>query len=120
MKILFTSRGKDLDSEVDSRFGRADGFVLFDEETKEITWHDNTQNIHAAHGAGIQSGQHAVDLKASVLITGNVGPKAFKVLNSAGIGIYTIKGKISLKEAYQKFKDGKLDKAENETSIGLG
>ncbi len=120
MRILFTAHGKEWDSKVDQRFGRADGFLLFNEETNELSWHDNAQNIHAEHGAGIQAGQHAVNLKAEVLITGNVGPKAFRVLNSAGIEIYTVKGELSVKEALTLFREGKLEKAENETTIGLG
>ena len=56
MKIALTAHGEDRQDAIDSRFGRADYFVLFDQE--EGTWSalSNLQNLEAAHGAGIQAG----------------------------------------------------------------
>ncbi len=120
MKIAFTVQGKTWEDKMDPRFGRAAGFLLFDEETREITWHENSQNIHAAHGAGIQAGQSMVNLGAEALITGHVGPKAFNVLNAAGIKIYTNAGELTVKEAYEKFKSCELPVTEGATTVGLG
>jgi predicted Fe-Mo cluster-binding NifX family protein len=90
MKIAFTAHGDDRHATVDSRFGRADYFVLYDEESK--TWNSlpNTQNLEAAHGAGIQAGQTLAKTGAKVLITGHVGPKAFKVLQAEQIAMYSL------------------------------
>ena len=77
MKIAVTSLGESLDSPIDQRFGRARFFVLYDLESGEWTVHDNTQNLEAAQGAGIQAAQHVVNLGVEAVITGHCGPKAF-------------------------------------------
>jgi len=87
MKVLVTSEGDAAENAVDRRFGRASTFLLFDTETGDCTAHANTQNLNAVQGAGIQAAQHAVNLDADVVITGHCGPKAFKVLQAAGISI---------------------------------
>ncbi len=80
MKIAITAHGQDREAKVDSRFGRADYFILYDQENDTWDCLSNTQNLEAAHGAGIQAGQTLLRSGAGVLVTGNVGPKAFKVL----------------------------------------
>ena len=108
MKILFTTHGKDWNAELDLKFGRSQGFLLYDEETKKISWHSNEKNIEAAHGAGIQAGQNAAELGADIVITGHVGPKAFTTLKSADIRIFTAPKEDTLKNIYEMFKNNKL------------
>lgn len=109
MKIAITSHGEDRHAAVDSRFGRADYFILYDQE--QDTWDcvPNTQNLEAAHGAGIQAGQSLAKTGASVLITGHVGPKAFKVLDAAQIKMYSLGDRNgSVAEALAAFLAGEL------------
>lgn len=87
MKIAISSSGIDMEAIVDPRFGRAANFLIYDTESKKVTVLENQQNLQAAQGAGIQSGQLVVNSGAEVVITGNCGPKAFQVLNSAGIAV---------------------------------
>ncbi len=109
MKIAITSHGEERDSEIDSRFGRADFFMIYDQETD--TWDSipNTQNLEAAHGAGIQAGQSLAKSGAKVLITGHVGPKAFKVLDAEKISMYST-GDLTgtVEDALSAFLAGKL------------
>ena len=107
MKITITATGQELSSNVDPRFGRAKYFIVVDTETNVATAHDNAQNLNAAQGAGIQAGETVARLGAEALITGNVGPKAFRVLNAAGIKMYLC-GETTVAEAVQKFKAGEL------------
>lgn len=107
MKILVTAKGKQTSDEVDPRFGRARFFILVDTETNEVTVHDNSQNLNAAQGAGIQAAQGVVQLGAEAVVTGNVGPKAFRVLNTAGIKVYLCP-QTTVDEAIRKFKAGEL------------
>ncbi len=110
MKIAITSTGKDLSSELDQRFGRAAYFVLVDPETMEFEAVENAQNLDLPQGAGIQAGKTMIETKAKVLITGNCGPNAFKVLNSGGIKVFTnAKGKV--KDAVSQYANGELDLA---------
>ena len=37
MKIILTAKGSDWDSPMDARFGRAEKFVMFDEESNKLT-----------------------------------------------------------------------------------
>lgn len=107
MRIAITATGKDMTSNVDPRFGRAKYFLVVDTDTDESASHDNTQNLNAAQGAGIQAGETVVRLGATAVITGNVGPKAFRVLNAAGIRTYLC-GQMSVTDAAAKFKAGEL------------
>jgi len=109
MKIAITSHGENLWAPVDSRFGRADYFVLYDQDTDTWDYLINKQNLQAAHGAGIQAGQALVKSGAKVLITGHVGPKAFKVLNAGQVDIYSLGDFTgSVESALASFLAGKL------------
>lgn len=107
MKILVTAKGNQTNDEVDPRFGRAKFFILVDAQTNEATAHDNSQNLNAAQGAGIQAAESVARLGANAVITGNVGPKAFRVLNAAGIKVYLCP-QTTVDDAVQKFKTGEL------------
>ena len=107
MKIAITSDGKDLNSLMDLRFGRAKYFIIYDTDTKTHIAYDNQVNLNQSQGAGVQSAQKIVDLEADVLISGNCGPKAFVVLEAADIKIYT-SSNISIKEAISSFQNNKL------------
>ena len=89
MKIAISAQGAGLDSPVDPRFGRARYFIVADTETGGISAYDNTVNLNAAQGAGIQAAKNVADLGVQAVITGNVGPKAYSTLSAAGIEIYT-------------------------------
>ncbi len=111
MKVVVTSQGSDLSSQVDPRFGRAKNFIVVDTETDEFSVHDNTQNLNAAQGAGIQAGRTVVELGAAAVITGNVGPKAFTTLQAGNVQVYP-GASGTVKEAVEKSKAGQLQGAD--------
>ena len=108
MKVAITSQGTDLNSAVDPRFGRAKCFVVVDTETSDFAAHDNSQNLNAIQGAGIQAGRNVIDLGVEAVITGNAGPKAFTTLQGGGVKIYVGAGG-TVAEALEKFKAGELE-----------
>ncbi len=108
MKVAITSTGKDLSSDMDPRFGRAAYFIIVDPETMEYDTVENSQNLNLPQGAGIQAGKTIVDNKADVVITGNCGPKTFKVLQSAGIKI-AIGAKGLVSDTIAQYKNGELE-----------
>jgi len=110
MKLAVTSQGGSLQSPLDPRFGRAKYFLLLDTETGAISVVDNSVNLNAPQGAGIQAAKRVVDLGADALITGHVGPKAFSTLQAGGIRIYT-SASGSVADAIEQFKAGKLEAA---------
>ena len=107
MKIAITAQGKELSSEIDIRFGRAKWLILVDTESGDFQAHDNAVNLNAAQGAGIQTGQNIANLGIEAVITGNVGPNAFKTLNAADIKIFLAE-KQTVQEAIDSFKAGEL------------
>lgn len=110
MKIAVTAQGGDMKSPVDPRFGRARHFIVIDTETKEWTAFDNTQNLNAMQGAGIQASRNVADLGVKAVVTGNIGPKAFATLQSAGIDVF-IGADGTVEQAFEKFETGALERA---------
>ncbi|MGD9874211.1 MAG: NifB/NifX family molybdenum-iron cluster-binding protein [Kiritimatiellia bacterium] len=110
MRLVLTSLSDDLQAEMDPHFGRARKFILCDAETGKWSAHDNTPNLQAAQGAGIQAAEFVARLGAEAVVSGHVGPKAFRVLNSSGIKIYLKEGG-KVAEAIEDFKKGELPEA---------
>jgi len=101
-KICITSKGKDLEAEVDPNFGRARYFLLVDPNTMEFEVIENP-NAEAAHGAGIQTAQLISGKNVGAVLTGNCGPNAQSVLQSSGTKVITgVSGKVE--DALLKFK----------------
>ena len=117
MKIAITAQGKELASPVDARFGRAKYFVVFDDATETTVAQDNSQNVNAAQGAGIQAAQNVSALGVEAVITGNVGPKAFRTLKAAGIRIFT-GASGSVADAVSAMKAGRLTETQDATVEG--
>lgn len=107
MKIAISSEGKELDAKIDTRFGRARYFIIYDTETNEFSTMDNIQNLNAAQGAGIQTAQNVLNSGAECIITGHCGPKAYRVLSSSNIKLY-LADKGTVKEAIDDLISGKL------------
>jgi len=108
MKVAVTAQGRELDSSMDLRFGRAKFLIVTDTDTGRIETHDNAVNLNAAQGAGIQTGQNIANLDVDAVITGNVGPNAFRTLNAAKIKVFLTEEQ-TVQEAIVLFKTGKLE-----------
>ena len=85
MRIAVTSQGTDLTSKADPRFGRASYFLVFDTNDESLEVVENSQNVNAAQGAGIQAAENIARKNVDVVVAGNFGPKAFRALATAGI-----------------------------------
>ena len=111
MKIAVTSKGTDLDSQVDPRFGRAAYILIVDSEPLDFKVLNNKENVNALKGAGIQAASAISNEGAEILLTGFCGPNAFKALNAAKIGVAN-DASDSIKDAVQAFLKGKLPLAD--------
>jgi predicted Fe-Mo cluster-binding NifX family protein len=110
MKVVVTSSGSSIESEVDPRFGRASQFVLVDTSTGEARAVENSAGAAAAQGAGIQAAQTVSRLGADCLVTGHCGPKAYRTLQAAGITVY-IGASGTVADAVSLLLDGRLTEA---------
>jgi predicted Fe-Mo cluster-binding NifX family protein len=107
MKFTVSARGESLDSEVDPRFGRAAGFVLFDTESGSTDYLDNSAQQDSAKGTGVKAAQLIAKAGAEVLITGQLGPNAAQVLRKSGIKIYACASG-TVREAIQALQENAL------------
>lgn len=99
--------GNTFDSQLDQRFGRAAYFIIVDTASDSVSVIENSGNVQAAHGAGIQTAQTIVNSGATVIITGNIGPKALQVLQKANLELVTgVTG--TCRECYNAYKERKL------------
>ncbi len=113
MKIIISSTGEGIDSEVDQRFGRCRYLGVYDTESKEYSVIDNAARS-ASGGAGIQSAQTAAETGAETVLTGNLGPNAWQALRTAKMTIITgVTGTVS--EAIKKFSKGEYSSADKPT-----
>ncbi len=117
MKVAFTTSGNDLNAPLDSRFGRAPKFLVYDLDTNTFAVIDNQQNLNAIQGAGIQAAQNVAQEDVSCVITGHCGPKAFSVLSAVGIKVYNT-DLPTVREALERFKSGMLVLAESADVAG--
>ncbi|MDR7867767.1 MAG: NifB/NifX family molybdenum-iron cluster-binding protein [Sporomusaceae bacterium] len=107
MKIAVTASGTELSDRFDTRFGRAANFIVYDLESEQWECHTNKQNYDAVQGAGIQAAQTVSRLGVSALVTGHVGPKAFKVLQASGIKAFAAEA-VTAMDALGAFRRGEL------------
>jgi len=124
MKIAITAEQSQLDSAVDSRFGRCPFFFFTDTENQEWEAVEN-RGATLSSGAGIGAAQFVVNKGVKAVITGIVGPKATQVLTAAGVEILSVPGG-TVRQAIEDFKAGKVQSSRqavtdpSTTSLGRG
>jgi predicted Fe-Mo cluster-binding NifX family protein len=121
MKVVVSAMQEGLDAEVSPVFGRCPAYVFVDTDTMEYEGAPNPA-MSAPGGAGIQAAQFAVSKGAQAVLTGNVGPNAFNVLQAGGVTIYPISGG-TVRQAVKAYKSGELQPVSGATSglhRGLG
>ncbi|MFP4395346.1 MAG: NifB/NifX family molybdenum-iron cluster-binding protein [Anaerolineales bacterium] len=118
MKIVISASGATLSSPVDPRFGRSLYYLFVDTETDPLQVQAQ-QNTSAASGsgAGIQAAQYIVQEGARAVITGNVGPNAYQVLEAANIAIYHGQG-MTAQDAVDAYKSGELGALQGASQAG--
>ncbi len=106
MKIAVSSSGKDLDSQVDPRFGRSAYFVIVETDDMSFEAFDN-ENIALGGGAGIQSAQFVASKGVRAVITGNCGPNAVQTLSVSRIEVFVgLSG--TVREVIEKYIGGDI------------
>lgn len=114
MKIVVTASGAGLDAPTSPIFGRCPAYVVVDTETMECESIPNAA-VAAGGGAGIQAAQFIVGLGVQAVVSGNVGPNAFRVLQAAGVPVYLHSGG-TVRDAVAGYTAGKLFAVEGATA----
>lgn len=90
MKVAITSKGNNLDSKLDERFGRCSYFVIYDTETKGMEFLPNP-NKDAQEGAGPASVQIVASKDVRKIISGEFGIKIKSLLDRLNIQMIVLK-----------------------------
>ena len=106
MKIAIPVDEKDLGTKVCVSFGCTPYYLIYDTETKESIFLDNSAATSAG-GAGIKAAQIIVDNKVEALLTPRCGENAANVIKSANIKIFKTTSD-SAKDNIDDFIQGKL------------
>ena len=106
MKIAVSSQGDSLEAATSPVFGRCPTYIFVDTDTMVFEALPNPA-ISQGGGAGIQAAQFVVNHGAQVLLTGNLGPNAFDVLQAAGVPGYLVP-EGSVRQAVEAFNAGRL------------
>lgn len=107
MKVAVSSTGADLDAQVSRIFGRCPTFLFVDTDTLEFEVMPNSA-VGLSGGAGVQSAQVVQRQGAEAILSGNMGPNAMAVVQSAGIPCYNAAG-MTIREAIAALLAGELE-----------
>ncbi len=111
MKIAIPVNEKTIETNVSQSFGRTSYFLIYNTETKENIFIDNSAATSQG-GAGIKAAQSIIDNKAEAVLTPLCGDNAANVLKSAGIKIYKATRDTSAMDNINAFIEGKLTSLE--------
>ncbi len=106
MKIVVSAQGDTLEAPASPVFGRCPTYLLVDTETMDFEAVPNPA-MSQGGGAGIQAAQFVVNHGAQAVLTGNLGPNAFDVLQAAGVPGYLV-SEGTVRQAVDAFKGGRL------------
>ena len=121
MKVAVSSSGRDLNAQLDPRFGRCAFFMIVETGDMSFEAFDN-ESIGLGGGAGIQAAQFVASKGAKAVITGNCGPNAVQTLSAAGIELFTGQAG-TVKEAVERYINGGLtptEEANVDNHFGMG
>lgn len=114
MIIAISSTGKNINAQIDPRFGRCAYFIIVNTDDMSFVAHEN-ENSSLSGGAGIQAAGFVATQGAEAVLTGNCGPNAMSTFAAAGVTVYT--GQTgAIGEAVERFKAGGL-KPSNQPTV---
>ena len=109
MKICVSAMGRDLDAQIDWKFGRCPFFVIVDPDTMAFEAVPNENSIDVAGRAFcIAHPETLLNKGVDLVISGNIGPNIYHLFHTAGVDIATLTSG-TVKEAVEMYKSGGLD-----------
>ena len=106
MKVALSANGKDLDAQIDPRFGRCAHFIIVDTDDMSFEVFNN-ESAALRGGAGIQAAQFVASKGAKVVVTGHCGPNAVRTLSAIGAKVILDQGG-TVRQAIEDYKNGSI------------
>jgi predicted Fe-Mo cluster-binding NifX family protein len=117
MKLCITSTGKNIDANIDTRFGRAPWFLIIDTDTDAIIEAVENTAADQVQGAGITAAKLLSDKNVDAVLSGSVGPNATNVFQTAGVSLFEGgSAQDTVQEALARFKQGSYGHAQSGAS----
>ncbi len=117
MIICITSSGEGLDAGIDFRFEAAQ-CLLFLDGTGKLEEAVLNRNIGGANLLPLDVAQEIIKRNTNAVITGNIGPRDFSVLNSSGVKIFSVSPNMTVREAFELWYDEKITPLRAPTKSG--
>jgi predicted Fe-Mo cluster-binding NifX family protein len=104
-RLAVTSKGDDLEGEI-APIARSSFFIIFEGDPKNRLVMENLVK-KAGSESGVKVAKELAEQKVDIVITGTIGPRAFKQLEGAGIKVHAgCEGRVA--DALDKCLKGKL------------
>lgn len=106
-KIAIPSMGKTPDSLMSESFGRCPFIIIYDDLNKKYQSFENS-GAKVQDGSGLKAAEILIQNKVDLLMTIEIGKKAYSVLSNEHIGIKLLKSTGTVKSLINKFIKNKL------------
>lgn len=107
MKVAVSALGPNLNDRVDEHFGRAAYLLIVDVDRLEADVLDNSANREALQGAGLGAAEAISAAGVDAVITGHLGPKAYRALSAIDIEGYSGAG-MTVRQAVEAYAENTL------------
>ncbi len=108
MRIAISITAGGTEGKVSGRFGRCPFFMIYDIESGEYEVIPNPATAMSG-GAGSKAAEIIIEKDCEAIISGNIGPNAYRALKAANVKMYTAQDGSNIEETIEKFKNGELE-----------
>ena len=101
-KIAVPAMGKTLESFISSNFGRSPFIIIYDDEIKNYSFFENI-GYSIRNGSGLKAAEIIIQNKVDILLTMEIGQKAYSILMKEHIDIHLLSSGGTVKSAINKY-----------------
>jgi predicted Fe-Mo cluster-binding NifX family protein len=102
MKIAIPSTGETLDSLVSDNLGRSPFIIIYDDESRKHIFSVNT-GFQLQDGSGLKAAEIIIQNKTNLLLTREIGRKAYSVLMKEHVDIHLLSSSGTVKSTIKKY-----------------